>query len=116
MEVDNRVEGFRKQVIYSMHVLRYAGGYDVEQTGFGVGASSYYGGGNALTGHDELDNFRLGNPHGYAQVADKHGDDLEIMLNGARDGVLQVVADARQEARDIVTAIKKEVRQKMSFS
>lgn len=78
-----------------MHVLRYAGGYDVEQTGFGAGASSYYGGGNALTGHDELDNFRLGNPHGYAQVADKHGDDLEIMLNGARDGVLAVVAEAR---------------------
>ena len=110
MEVDNRVEGFRKQVIYSMHVLRYAGGYDVEQTGFGVGASSYYGGGNALTGHDELDNFRLGNPHGYAQVADKHGDDLEIMLNGARDGVLAVVAEARRDALDRLSEAKGDVR------
>ena len=93
-----------------MHVLRYAGGYDVEQTGFGVGASSYYAGGNALTGHDELDNFRLGNPHGYAQVADKHGDDLEIMLNGARDGVLAVVAEARQTALDETNSARADVR------
>jgi len=93
-----------------MHVLRYAGGYDVEQTGFGAGASSYYGGGNALTGHDELDNFRLGNPHGYAQVADKHGDDLEIMLNGARDGVLAVVAEARRDALDRLNEAKGDVR------
>ena len=93
-----------------MHVLRYAGGYDVEQTGFGVGASSYYGGGNALTGHDELDNFRLGNPHGYAQVADKHGDDLEIMLNGARDGVQAVVAEARRDALDRLNEAKGDVR------
>ena len=109
-EVAGKIEGFRKQVIYSMHVLRYAGGYDVEQTGFGVGASSYYGGGNALTGHDELDNFRLGNPHGYAQVADKHGDDLEIMLNGARDGVLQVVAEARATALSETLSSKQDVR------
>jgi len=108
--VASQVEGFRKQVIYSLHVLRFAGGYDVEQTGFGVGASSYYGNGNALTGVDELDNFRLGNPHGYAQVADKHSDDLEVALDAARDGVAQVVADARVEAAEGVAAAQETMR------
>ena len=108
--VASQVEGFRKQVIYAMHVLRYAGGYDVEQTGFGVGASSYYAGGNALTGVDELDNFRLGNPHGYAQVADKHSDDLEVALDAARDGVAQAVADARAEAAEGTAAAQAGMR------
>ena len=75
-----------------MHVLRYAGGYDVEQTGFGKGASSFHSVGNYLTSHAELDDFRLPNPHGYAQVSDKintnddHHDKLESML---RDSVAE---------------------------
>merc|ERR1712228_977607 len=38
--------------------------------GFGNYPSSYYGKGNSLTGVDTLDNYRLPNAHGYAQVAD----------------------------------------------
>lgn len=56
-------------VIYSMHVLRYAGGRDLGSFGFGSGASSYYGKGNHLTGIDELDLYRESNSYGYAQVA-----------------------------------------------
>ena len=87
--VRDRVEEIRKNVIYSMHVLRYGGGYDVAQTGFGKGASSFHTPGNYLTGVADLDDFRLPNPHGYAQVSDKansnddHSDKLEAMLAGA---------------------------------
>merc|ERR1712084_20067 len=35
-----------------------------------MGGSSYYGKGNSLTGIDTLDNYRLPNVHGYAQVAE----------------------------------------------
>ena len=108
--VASAIEGFRKQAIYSLHVVRYGGGYDAEQTGFGEGASSFYGRGNALTGVDELDEFRLGNPHGYAQVADKHTDDLEDLLEAARDGVADTVAQARLDERASVDAFKAAVR------
>ena len=53
-----------------MHIIRYAGGRDSGQFGFGEAASSYYGLGNSLTGIDTLDLFRLPNAHGYAQVSD----------------------------------------------
>jgi hypothetical protein len=58
----------QKEIIYAMHIIRYAGGRDSGQYGFGEGASSYYGLGNSLTGIDSLDLFRLPNVHGYAQV------------------------------------------------
>ena len=73
------IERVRKSVIYATHVQRYAGGIDQQATGFGLGASTYYGKGDNLTGVDELDTFRLENPHGYAQVSspstatDQHG-------------------------------------------
>jgi hypothetical protein len=60
------IEQTRRDVIYAMHVIRYGGGTDSLNTGFGLGASSYLGLGNSLTGVDELDNFRLPNPHNYA--------------------------------------------------
>merc|ERR1711893_348101 len=74
-EVAAKIEAIRKNVIYSMHVLRYAGGYDVDQTGFGKGASSFHSVGNFLTGVSELDDFRLPNPHGYAQSRPRTSDD-----------------------------------------
>ena len=108
--VASSIEELRKLAIYSLHVMRYGGGYDAQQTGFGEGASSYYGRGNALTGVDELDNFRLPNPHGYAQVADVHSDELEDQLQFARDAVAEVVSNARAEGRDIADAYKATVR------
>jgi hypothetical protein len=84
-----------------MHVLRYSGGYDVQQTGFGKGASSFHIPGNYLTGVAELDDFRLPNPHGYAQVADKensnddHSDKLGAMLEGALAEFDHTIAEAR---------------------
>ena len=102
-KVASQVEAVRKNVIYAMHVLRYAGGYDVEQTGFGKGASSFHSVGNYLTGVAELDDFRLPNRHGYAQVADKINSDddhhvkLEEMLMASVAEVDQIIADAREE-------------------
>ena len=102
-EVASKVEAVRKNVIYAMHVLRYGGGYDVDQTGFGKGASSFHSVGNYLTGVAELDDFRLPNPHGYAQVADKintnddHHDKLEDMLLASVAEFDQIIADARAE-------------------
>ena len=102
-QVASEVRRIQKNVIYSMHVLRYSGGYDVQQTGFGKGASSFHTPGNYLTGVAELDDFRLPNPHGYAQVADKensnddHSDKLGAMLEGALAEFDQVIADARAE-------------------
>ena len=91
-----------------MHVLRYGGGYDVDQTGFGKGASSFHTPGNYLTGVTDLDDFRLPNPHGYAQVSDKlvsikansndpHADKLRDMLEAAVAEFDAVIADARDE-------------------
>merc|ERR1719361_2872201 len=84
-----------------MHVLRYAGGYDVQQTGFGKGASSFHTTGNYLTGVSELDDFRLPNLAGYAQVQDKengddtHDDTLEALLLDSCTQFDAVIADAR---------------------
>jgi len=63
-------EGFANQVIYAMHILRYAGGRDSGSFGFGNAPSSYYGKGNSLTGIDSLDNYRLPSTYGYAQVGE----------------------------------------------
>jgi hypothetical protein len=63
-------EGFANQVIYAMHILRYAGGRDSGSFGFGNAPSSYYGKGNSLTGIDTLDNYRLPSTYGYAQVGE----------------------------------------------
>merc|ERR1712228_629840 len=75
----------------------------------------YYGKGNSLTGVDTLDNYRLPNAHGYAQVADVgapvlklHGDvenrgrqeeslthaksDFDAMIQGCRDDMAAFVA------------------------
>jgi len=102
-QVAASVAAIQKNVIYSMHVLRYSGGYDVQQTGFGKGASSFHTPGNYLTGVAELDDFRLPNPHGYAQVADKensnddHSDKLGAMLEGSLADFDRVISLARQE-------------------
>jgi hypothetical protein len=66
----SEAERLRKQVIYAMHIIRYAGGRDSGSFGFGNAPSSYYGKGNSLTGIAALDDYRLPNVHGYAQVSD----------------------------------------------
>ena len=78
----SEAESLRKQVIYAMHILRYAGGRDSGSFGFGVAASSFYGKGNSLTGVDTLDNFRLPNAYGYAQVADVGAPILKLNDDG----------------------------------
>ena len=52
-------EKIQRDVIYAMHVLRYAGGALANDTAFGLGASSYLNGGTGLTGIPELDEIRL---------------------------------------------------------
>ena len=107
-EVHDHVSAIQKDVIYAMHVLRYSGGYDVDQTGFGKGASGFHSTGNYLTGVAELDDFRLPNPHGYAQVADKensnddHSDKLGAMLEGSVAEFDAMIAAARAEFADRV--------------
>lgn len=86
-----------------MHVLRYGGGKDSLDTGFGKAASSYLGLGNSLTGIDTLDNFRLQNPHNYAQVSDKinsqdeHFTKLQDMLSDSKAEFDTVIKTARDE-------------------
>ena len=102
-QVATDMERVRKSVIYAMHVLRYGGGYDVEQTGFGKGASSFHSTGNYLTGVSTLDDFRLPNLAGYAQVSEKinvnddHHTKLEEMFAGAVAEADLIVANARAE-------------------
>ena len=100
----NAIERVRKEVIYATHVQRFGGGLDAAQTGFGLGASTYYANGNALTGVDELDNDRLGNPHGYAQISaivtgsdDAHDQSLEEQLEQAKVDFEAILASARAE-------------------
>ena len=52
-------EKIQRDVIYAMHVLRYAGGALANDSAFGLGASSYLSGGTGLTGIPELDEIRL---------------------------------------------------------
>ena len=52
-------EKIQRDVIYAMHVLRYAGGALANDSAFGLGASSYLRGGTGLTGIPELDEIRL---------------------------------------------------------
>ena len=105
-ETAGKVEAVRKNVIYAMHVLRYAGGYDVEQTGFGKGASSFHTVGNYLTGVAELDDFRLPNRDAYAQVADKinSNDDHHVKLEEMLMDSVASVNDIIQAARDEMSA------------
>jgi len=112
----SEAESLRKQVIYAMHILRYAGGRDSGSFGFGVHASSYYGKGNSLTGVDTLDNYRLANAHGYAQVADigapilKLNDDAEnrlrqeASLEDAKNGFDAMVQACRDRFGDRTAA------------
>jgi len=103
----------QKQVIYAMHVLRYAGGRDSGTYGFGQAGSSFYGKGNSLTGIDTLDNFRAPNAHGYAQVSEvgspiyKLNDDAE---NRARQE--EALLAAKSGFEDMVAACRIEFAQK----
>lgn len=103
-------ERLRLEVVYSMHVLRYAGGKDLGGYSFGHYASSYYGKGNALTGIDELDLYRHETEYGYAQVQDKdavssstahtddgHHDALVEQLEGAKLGFDAMIAACRAD-------------------
>ena len=67
----SKAEKIRNDVIYASHVLKYGGG--PSNTGFGLGASSYLGLGNSLTGIAALDSIMLPTAHTntYAQVSDK---------------------------------------------
>ena len=69
-EMRSKALGLKKDIIYAMHVIRYAGGKDLGAFGFGQGASSFHGKGNSLTGIDELDLWRAPTRLGYAQVQD----------------------------------------------
>ena len=111
------VERIRKNVIYAMHVLRYGGGKDALNTGFGQGASSYLGLGNSLIGIDTLDNFRLPNPHGYtnlAQVSDKinknddHFSKLQAQLNDSKAEFDTVIQKQRDDFAAIVAKEKED--------
>ena len=77
-----RAEEERLNIIYAMHVLRYAGGRDSGSFGFGNYASSYYGKGNSLTGIDTLDNYRLPSTYGYAQVGEVGAPILKLNDDG----------------------------------
>jgi predicted DNA-binding protein YlxM (UPF0122 family) len=85
----SKAEELKKDVIYSMHVLRYAGGKDLGGYSFGNFASSYYGKGNHLTGIQELDLYRVENKYGYAQVADPdaHAHDIHAEHEGGQNGI-----------------------------
>ena len=111
-------EGFKKEIIYSMHVLRYAGGEDKGGIGFGHFASSYHGKGNALTGIDELDLYRLPTDFGYAQIAAQteeptpsynlqgpSGDASEEDHAGA---LVQMLVDAKQGFDDMIVACRED--------
>jgi hypothetical protein len=102
---DAAAEEAKLGVIYAMHVLQYAGGKDRGNFGFGLGASSYYGKGNALTGVDELDLYREPNYHGYAQTKDINSDDVHHAdLVSALEGAKQDFDDAMQACIDEFTA------------
>ena len=98
-------EAARKNVIYNMHILRYAGGADLGSFGFGFYPSSFYGKGNSLTGVDTLDLFRLPNTHGYAQVESgpkghiNNDDDQSAKAEAA-------LAAAKEEFADMIAACR----------
>jgi hypothetical protein len=106
----SKAEQIKKDVIYAMHVIRYAGGILANNTSFGLGASSYNGRGNSLTGVSELDDFRLPNTHSYAQVAvqdlpgavDPHLAKLEKMLEDSKSAFDALVQQTREEFADKV--------------
>ena len=107
-EMRSRALGLKKDIIYALHVIRYAGGKDLGAFGFGQGASSFHGKGNSLTGIDELDLWRAPTRLGYAQVSDSHKkisinkDDehhtkLQDMLADARAGFDAMVQACRDD-------------------
>ena len=107
---DSESERLRKEIIYSMHVIRYAGGKDKGQFGFGLGASGFHGKGNGLTGIDELDLWRTSNGQGYAQVSSVDHDDPEHANNSVNvagnedlnEKVIQMLEDAKAGFDDMV--------------
>lgn len=105
-EMRSRALGLKKDIIYALHVIRYAGGKDLGAFGFGQGASSFHGKGNSLTGIDELDLWRAPTRLGYAQVGDKkisinkddeHHTKLQEMLADARAGFDEMVQACRDD-------------------
>jgi len=106
------LESARKNVIYNMHILRYAGGRDLGSFGFGFYPSSFYGKGNSLTGVDTLDLFRLPNTHGYAQVEsgpkghinsdDEQTAKAEAALAAAKEEFAAMIAACRADFGAIV--------------
>ena len=120
----SKAEGLKKDVIYAMHVIRYAGGKDLGAFGFGNAASSYYGKGNSLTGIDELDMFRKPNKHNYAQVADakkpqkinkddEHHANLNKMLEDAKTGFDIMIQACRDDFAAAAQIEKDESRNRM---
>ena len=85
-----------------MHVIRYAGGKDRGSFGFGNYASSYYGKGNALTGVDELDLWRVPNGQGYAQVSSVDHEEPWYQNNSINsdDEQLEKVKDMLKDAKE----------------
>ena len=109
-----------------MHVVRYAGGKDLGDFGFGNAASSYYGKGNSLTGIDELDLYTTSNARSFAQVrmkdqqnshgpqpADEHHKALQGMLTDAKRGFDDMLAKGRYEFASLANAETEESTERM---
>lgn len=113
-------DGFKKDIIYSMHVIRYAGGADKGGLGFGHFGSSFYGKGNGLTGIDELDTYRVPDKFnavlGFAQAQnsddgledDDHHGDLVQMLIDAKDGFDAMIQACKDDFSALVALDKSE--------
>ena len=105
-------EGFKKDIIYSMHVLRYGGGEDKGGIGFGHFASSFHGKGNALTGIAELDLYRIPTDFGFAQVSQEDGLPSSGPPTGPTEvdehaaGLVQMLVDAKQGFDDMIEACR----------
>ena len=105
----SEAERLRQQVIYAMHIIRYAGGRDSGSFGFGNAPSSYYGKGNSLTGIGALDDYRLPNPHSYshAQVSDVGAPILKLNDDSVnRDRQEESLVEACEEFDAIVQACR----------
>ena len=110
----------QQQIIYAMHIIRYAGGRDSGTYGFGNAGSSFYGKGNSLTGIKHLDDYRLPNTAGYAQVAEvgapilKLNNDAENRtrqeeaLVGACEAFDEMIAACRANFGQAVADVKSE--------
>ena len=122
-EMRSKALGLKKDIIYAMHVIRYAGGKDLGAFGFGQGASSFHGKGNSLTGIDELDLWRAPNRLGYAQVSDvkqisinkddHHHVKLQEMLADAKVGFDAMIQECRDDFAALVETEKAEATGRM---